>query len=145
MNAPRFPKSGRTALVLGLVLVISGQAGTPSRDAGTELPEVRVLLAPVAASDCPSGWVCLWQHPDFEGAMVMFHDCCAWENLADYGFNNMMSSWRNRKSVDAKVAELANGDGARLCLRSSSMDSRVGSAWNDTASSAKVFASDGAC
>jgi hypothetical protein len=145
MKAPVYPRASRIGVALALVLTISGHISSTSREAGTRFPEVRVALEPVAASDCPSGWVCLWQHADFEGAMVMLHDCCAWENLADVGFNNMMSSWRNRKAVDAKVAELANGDGARLCLRSSSSDSWVGSAWNDSASSAKVFASDGAC
>lgn len=108
-------------------------------------PRVLVGLEPTAASDCPSGWVCLWEDADFGGPIVMFRDCCNWENLADYGFNNRMSSWRNRKSVDAKVAEFTNGDGERLCLPSGQMDSWVGSSWNDTASSVKVFPSDGAC
>jgi Peptidase inhibitor family I36 len=132
--------------IVAILLVIGTAGVVDSRRAETGSGTgVRVALEPALASECPSGWVCVWEHADFEGQMVMFHDCCAWYDLADYGINNAVSSWRNRKSVDAKLATLANGDGDRLCLRSSSMDSALGPAWNDAGSSVKVFASDGAC
>ncbi len=82
----------------------------------------------------------VWVH-----GTALFNDCCAWVNLADLGFNNIMSSWRNRKAVDAKVAEFADGGGERLCLDSFSNSAWVGSAWNDRASSIRIFTGDGAC
>lgn len=99
----------------------------------------------VAFGDCPQDWVCLWEHTDFAGTMIQIQACCGWLNLADVGFNNKMSSWRNRRGVDAKVAEFADGGGERLCLGNGSSDNNVGAAWNDRASSVKVFASGTAC
>ena len=31
--------------------------------------------------DCPSGWVCLWEHRDWGGRMLQFQDCCSWQSL----------------------------------------------------------------
>lgn len=77
--------------------------------------------------------------------MVAFSGCCTWINLADHGFNNRMTSWRNRKDVDAKVAKWADGNGDRLCLNNNSSNASVGSAWNNEATSIKIFSGSGAC
>ena len=105
---------------------------------------VVVNLLPTAASDCPLDWVCLWENPDFLGRMVQYRDCCPWYNLADVGLNNAASSWRNRKSVDAKVADFADGNGNRLCLNNGSQSSSMG-AWDNQATSIKIFSGSGAC
>ena len=102
-------------------------------------------VAPTAPSDCPLNYVCLWEHQDFTGAMVAYSDCCSWYNLGDAGFNNRMSSWRNRKTVDAKVADFADGNGDRLCLNDGGQNASVSVAWNDAATSIKIFSSAGAC
>lgn len=103
------------------------------------------LVVPLAASDCPVNYVCLWEHQDFVGTRVQYLSCCAWYNLADAGFNNTMSSWRNRKSVDAKVAENADGNGERLCLNDGGQNASVSAAWDNRASSIKIFSGSGAC
>lgn len=103
------------------------------------------IVQPLAANDCPVDYVCLWQDQDFNGARVQYLSCCAWYNLADVGFNNMMSSWRNRKSVDAKVAENADGNGERLCLNNGGQNASVSAAWDNRASSVKIFSGSGAC
>jgi hypothetical protein len=114
-------------------------------EAEASTPDGITVIPNATAVDCPAGYVCLFEHADFAGTLLLLHDCCAWEDLADYGFNNAMSSWRNRKARDAKVAEFANGNGDKLCLNSSSSDAWVGKVWNDRASSAKIFSDAAAC
>jgi hypothetical protein len=87
---------------------------------------------------CPSGWVCLFASTNWQGNMVQFSSCCAWNNLADYGFNNTASSWRNRLGVDAQLAMDASGGGSRLCLGNSSYASSMPSGWDNAASSIRV-------
>lgn len=133
--------------LLALSLPLLGAGSPLAAEPGTA-ESVRNRVVPTMqaeATSCPADWVCVWEHADFAGTMVQVHDCCGWLNFSDVGFNNMMSSWRNRKGVDAKVAENADGGGDRLCLNNGASDSWVGSAWNDRASSIKIFASSTAC
>ena len=106
--------------------------------------DVVVMRASLAPSDCPLDYVCLWENPDFIGGMVAYRDCCAWNNLANVGFNNVASSWRNRKGVDAKVANFADGNGALVCLNNGSQAGSMGG-FDNQATSIKVFSSSGAC
>lgn len=54
-------------------------------------------LAPMAFSDCTSGWVCLWKDGSYSGRMLKWSDSgTAVAHLSDYGFNDQMSSWANR-------------------------------------------------
>jgi Peptidase inhibitor family I36 len=87
---------------------------------------------------CPAGKVCLFQDANWAGNMVQFSTCCAWDNLANYGFNNMASSWRNRLGVDAQIADGAGGGNPRLCLNSGSFASSMPAGWNDAATSIRV-------
>ena len=105
-----------------------------------------VILFPsmAAPSDCPFDYVCLWANAEYIGGMVAFRECCNWANLADVNFNNVASSWRNRKSVDAKVADFQDGNGNRLCLNNGSQSGSMG-AWENQATSLKIFSSSGAC
>jgi hypothetical protein len=109
-------------------------------------------LGPAAFDDCPSGWVCLWEHADFGGRMLQFSQCdvngdgtCDWQNLTAYNFNDQMSSWRNRKSVDAHWAYATNGGGTRRCMESQSSSNWVGAVDNDEASSLIIRKNDGWC
>jgi hypothetical protein len=102
------------------------------------------FLGPTAPSDCPFDYVCLWANPEYLGSMVAYRDCCAWNNLAGVGFNNAASAWRNRKSVDAKVADNADGNGAILCLNDGAQAATMGS-WDNMATSIKIFSGSGAC
>ncbi len=100
-----------------------------------------VVVSPAAAEafgDCPNGKVCLFANTNWQGAMVAFSSCCAWNNLSAYGFNNTASSWRNRLSVDAQIAMDASGGGTKLCLNNGSYSSSMPSGWDNTASSIRV-------
>lgn len=134
-------------MTIGVIVAVAIHPGTPR-----QVPPPPIsggapawVLASADFTDCPAGWVCLWEHSNYSGQMVAFSECCSWKNLSDVSFNNVMSSWRNRKAVDAKIADFAGGDGDRLCLNSWSSDGWIGATWNDRASSIKVFSSDTAC
>lgn len=134
-------------LAVALTAMTLSWPAAPSR-AGDDFLDGVVLqsgVGPLAASDCPVNYVCLWEHQDFNGQRVQYFSCCSWYNLADAGFNNIMSSWRNRKSVDAKVAENADGNGERLCLNDGGQNASVSAAWDNRASSIKIFSGSGAC
>lgn len=84
-------------------------------------------LAPMAYGDCPDTWVCLWQDDNYAGRMLQFHDVTTyWQDLASYGFNDEMSSWRNRKNKDAKWAWNTGGGGTQRCMGANSSSSYVG-------------------
>jgi hypothetical protein len=87
---------------------------------------------------CPSGSLCLFEDTNWQGSLMQVTTCCAWRNLADFGFNNIASSWRNRKNVDGQIAMDAGGGGTRLCLNNNSYASSMPSGWNNTASSIRV-------
>ncbi len=70
--------------------------------------------------------------------MVQLNSCCSWHDLADYGFNNTTSSWRNRMGVDAQLAMDPSGGGSRLCLGNGSYASSMPSGWDNAASSIRV-------
>jgi hypothetical protein len=102
-------------------------------------------LGPTALSDCPSNWVCLWHDSQFSGRMLQFQECCQWQNLSDYGFDDQMSSWANKRDFDARWAYLPNGGGTVRCMDSHSNNSWVGNTDNDKASSIRILDTDGAC
>lgn len=115
---------------------------TLSFDGGSTLLQV----GPTAFSDCPDTWVCLWQDQNYAGRMLQFHDVTTnWQNLTDYGFNDQMSSWRNRKNKDAKWAWDVGGGGVQRCMNANSSSSYVGSGDNDEASSIRIFGSNTIC
>lgn len=35
-------------------------------------------IEPLSYSDCPSGWVCLFQDRDWSGRMLRYQECCSW-------------------------------------------------------------------
>lgn len=99
---------------------------------------VRPRGVPDSFDSCPAGSVCLFAQTSWNGAMVQFNSCCAWENLGAYGFNNTAESWRNRMGVDAQLALDSGGGGDRLCLGNNAYAASMPSGWANSASSIRV-------
>lgn len=75
-------------------------------------------LAPQAMAnreDCPSQYFCLWDGASYGGTRVQFHDN-GWQNLTDYGFNDLASSVYNNTNRYAKIAVNINGGGEKVCI-----------------------------
>jgi len=115
---------------------------------------VVVDLVASAATDgtCPNTYVCLWEDADFTGGRAAFYLCdvtgdgvCDWNNLAPWGFNDLMSSWWNNKNVDAKWAYDSDGGGIKRCMQPNTQLNWVGSTDNDQASSLKIFKNSSTC
>lgn len=121
---------------------------------------VAVSIGPVLAEDessgCLTGYACLFENRDFnhgnDGRVLQFRQCnitgdsnCDWQDLANYGFNDQMSSWRNKKSADARWDWHSDGSGTDRCMDSLSRSSYVGDGDNDEASAIKVFDRDNVC
>nr|WP_269329502.1 peptidase inhibitor family I36 protein [Kineosporia babensis] len=82
-----------------------------------------------AVPDCASGWLCLFEHANGEGRRLIFRDE-TWQNLSNYGFVNMVSSYRNRQSDGA--GELLDTPSNYYKLEANAYVSYVGS-FNDKA------------
>jgi hypothetical protein len=113
-----------------------------------------IVDAPSAATDgvCTTGYVCLWRDAQYLSTRVMTNVCdttgdalCDWQNLAPFGFNDLMSSWKNRMTVDAKWSFNAGGGGTQLCMNAGSQNPQLSAANNDQASAVKIFTSATAC
>ncbi len=102
-------------------------------------------LTPQAYTDCPAGWLCLWHDEGYLGRMLEFQSVGYWQNLTDYGFNDQMSSWRNRTSHDAEWSYDINGGGTTRCMASGASAKYVGDGDNDQASAIKIFNTNGLC
>lgn len=82
-----------------------------------------------------SNWVYLYADANYGGRTLQFQDVGVWQDLATWGFDNQMSSWRNTTSCTATVSWNAGGGGSLLSLSAGSSSSYVGATWNDQASS----------
>jgi hypothetical protein len=89
---------------------------------------------------CPYDTVCLYEHRDFGGARIWFGGCCTTFNLRAYGWNDIVSSWINRKrpGYPACLYRDANLVGWRICLQPASASTYVGNFYNDRASSFRI-------
>ncbi|WP_340681455.1 peptidase inhibitor family I36 protein [Amycolatopsis coloradensis] len=105
--------------------------------------ETTLSLSPSAASNCQANYVCLYEHRDFGGRRLQFRDP-GLKNLVDYGFNDQMSSWHNRRGVDARWYYNI-GSGTSRCMQAGARSSYVGNADNDQASSLRIYTSASAC
>lgn len=115
---------------LALALPVSGIA--QAAPALNTAPQAAAL----AAQDCPSGWLCLYEHNDFKGLMKKFKDN-KWQQLSGYGFNDKASSWKNRLGRDACLSWDWPHQGSRkVSLSSGGSSTQLGS-WNDEASGVK--------
>lgn len=103
-----------------------------------------IVSAGASFDSCLGGYVCLYSEVNFGGQMLEFTSWTAWHDLADYGFNNVTSGWRNRKSVDAQLATGTGGAGSRLCLNNNDSDGYIPN-FDDSASSARIRDGSGYC
>lgn len=105
---------------------------------------VVMTVGTLAFGACDSGWYCLYEHPNFNNALVhrggrklRFQQCGFWQFLSDYGFDNRASSWDNRMSKTVQVDD----DDRAVRLWNSAPRSRsadVGTA-NDRADSLRIL------
>jgi hypothetical protein len=102
------------------------------------------VVAAASFNDCPDGWVCIWEHTNYEGRMLRFQDRGYWQDLSVYEFNDKVSSWRNRINQDARLSEHAGGGGSLLCMQPNSSSSGVGG-FNDLASSIRLYKTSDVC
>jgi hypothetical protein len=97
----------------------------------------------IAADDsiagCLNGHLCLYTNASYTGTLVQFDQCCPWENLGDYHINNDVSSWRNRRANDARLAAAVDGGGDKTCLAAESASPTMPAGWDDLASSARLL------
>jgi len=100
--------------------------------------------AETSYSDCASGWLCLWRDADYKGKMWQFQSSGSWQNLNSYGASDEVSSWRNRRGLDAQLSWDVNGGGSKICLDSGAASSGLGG-WNDEASALRITNSSSYC
>lgn len=76
-----------------------------------------ISAAPASAnkSDCPEGYLCLWAGSTYGGERAQFHDN-GWQNLVEFGFNNIAESYFNNTNRIASIASEANGGGKKFCI-----------------------------
>lgn len=129
-----------------------------SIDAGTGLPQNQRAIASqeinlnsVSRSrviPCSRGYTCLYDNIFFGGRRLQWRDRGQRINLTRYNFNNKLSSWNNRNSVDARwfynVNDF-NNLGASRCMNSNSFDRVVGFRDNDKASALAIYTDRRAC
>ncbi|MFE6613120.1 peptidase inhibitor family I36 protein [Amycolatopsis sp. NPDC057786] len=105
--------------------------------------ETTLSLSPMAPGDCAANYVCLWENRDFTGRRLQFRDP-GLKNLVDYGFNDQMSSWYNRRGVDARWYYNIGG-GTSRCMQAGARSAYVGNGDNDQATSLRIYTSASAC
>jgi Peptidase inhibitor family I36 len=96
---------------------------------------------------CNSGWYCLFEHSNFGGRRLSFQDCCYFQYLSNYGFQNKVSSWRSNLNInDVRVWDTApSPDKVLWCSDTQSQSTNVGTAANDKADKLYIQSSDGYC
>lgn len=99
---------------------------------------------PFSFSECPSGWVCLWENKEYGGRMLQFQSRGYWQALETYNFNNKTTGWANRTNDDAKLADVSDGSGEQLCMQPQSSNSQL-TGYNDKASGIKIFTTNTVC
>ena len=101
---------------------------------------------PAAFSDCPSGSVCLWKDANYSGTILILPGTATTvNNLASYSFDDAMTSWANRSSLDARWFYGTSLGGTTRCMNAGSAVSNVGSTDNDQASSLRIYTDSLAC
>lgn len=100
-------------------------------------------------ADCPAGWTCLFADKNLTGRMLKWSAGGSYGNLSDNGFNDQMSSWKNRNARDARWYWDANRGGTTRCMNSNTANVDVGSGVfntdNDEASSWGIYATGSGC
>jgi len=111
--------------------------------------DVMLSLEPMAYSDCSDTYLCFWEDKDFTGRRLQFHDVGLRGDMRDYSFDDMMSSWRNRKVRDARWYYDREGTGTSRCIENGASTSDVGAGFwnndNDEMSSFRIYSSGSVC
>ncbi len=118
-----------------------------SLDAGTGLmaPTLDPDVADSAAViPCDPGWLCIYEDTNYGGRRLQWSDPQQDIDLRNHGFNDEMSSWRNRTNYDAHwFYDVFSG--TRRCMNAHTENSNVGSGDNDEATSLRIYTDDRAC
>jgi hypothetical protein len=102
---------------------------------------------------CDSGYVCLYEADNYNDApvdqnkrMLQFNNLRG-RNMSSYGFNDQMSSWYNRRGLDAIWFYNDNQQpaGTGRCMQAGGRSSRVGEPDNDELSSLWIYSTATAC
>lgn len=131
--------SGASADSAALMQRLTAQGGKLNADSGwMRMPNgVDVSMTPMSFSDCPGGWVCLWQDGGYSGRMLKWSSPgTSIAHLSDYGFNDEMSSWANRGSRLARWWTDASFTGSSHDMPAGSSSAHGG---GDSASSFKIY------
>jgi hypothetical protein len=96
---------------------------------------------------CSEGWYCFFEHINYGGRRLSFRDCCYFQYLSNYGFQNKASSWRsNLNNNDVRVWNSGPSPDVLLwCSDTQSTSSNVGTADNDRADYFYIQSSDNYC
>lgn len=106
------------------------QDDTFESEGSSSIADADILID--AASDCPSGFFCLWHDANFSGRRVQFQGAGC-QNLTTFGFNDQASSWFNRNNGTYRVYK---DIGCRTFLFSAGSGARASqTGFNDQASS----------
>jgi hypothetical protein len=128
-----------TAQAAPLTQQLTARGGTVSADGQwVHMPDgTDVSVTPMSFSQCPSGWVCLWQDGGYAGRMLKWSSPgTAVAHLSDYGFNDEMSSWANRGSHLARWWVDASYQGTSHNMAAGTSSAHGG---DDQASSFKIY------
>ncbi|MEU6919217.1 peptidase inhibitor family I36 protein [Streptomyces olindensis] len=105
--------------------------------------QARAVDEPVGTlgtANCSYTWTCLYEHDDYDGRRLTWQDC-AFNNLADYDFNDKASSWHNnqtRGTVTRVYNWTSSGWSQIWSSTAPSRSSYVGNADNDKADGIRV-------
>jgi hypothetical protein len=119
----------------------TGLAASPTDDFG--------MVIQATWSDCPNGWVCLYDWRDWnedhpQASMWIFQEVTSnYQDLANFNAKNRAASWRNRRNHDSRLRRGTSGP--TLCMDSKSNSARMSAAWRDNADYIRNFNSDGLC
>lgn len=106
-------------------------------------------LGAMAYEDCASGYLCFWENQGYGGRRLQFLDTGLRSSMADFSFNDQMSSWRNRRGLDARWYYNTGGDGTSRCITSGAANSDVGAGGlnfdNDEMSSFRIYGNATSC
>jgi hypothetical protein len=124
----------------GLPLKIDPRTGLSSPASNPDsVPRTTVI-------PCDAGYTCLYERDNYGGRRLQWSDRPQdIDSLRAYGFNDQMTSWRNRNSVDARWYYHDNQGGTSRCMNANTNVTNVGTADNDKASSLRIYTSNRAC
>lgn len=136
----------------GVMVSLDAGTGLPSNELNSRsLQKFNLYSVPRSmVIPCSPGYTCLYQHRDFGGRRLQWRDRGQRINLTlkVYNFNDQMSSWINRNSVDARwFININNFNNLRAsrCMQPGYQFAYVGRPDNDIASALAIYTDNQAC